>query len=121
MCVRAFALDGAIADVVAVLHLVPVDRVYELVRLSLRGSDGVAQPNRAEYPPAGSDDLRAVRAGAGVKYFSGQPCGGIETADRITLTVTVGVTAGRHHNAERRARVPAGGGSIERTGERGLA
>src|ERR1700733_11174215 len=117
----AFALDGAIADVMAVLHRIPADRVRELVRLSLRGGDGVAQANRAEYAAAGGHDLRAFGAGAGVKYFSGQPCGGIETADRITLTVAVGIAAGRHHDAERRARVPAGRGSIESAGERGLA
>jgi predicted metal-binding membrane protein len=116
-----FACNGAIADVAAVLHQVPVNRVHEVVRLSLRGGDGIAQTDRAEYAPAGGDDLRAFPAGAGVKDFSGQPCRGIETADRITLTVTVGVAAGRHHDAERRARVPAGTGSVQRAGERRLA
>src|SRR5882724_7716883 len=117
----ALVRNGAVADVAAILHQVPVNRVHELVRLSLRGGDGAAQADRAEYPPAGGDDLRAFAAGAGVEHFSGQPCGGIETADRISLTVGVGVAAGRHYDAERRARVPTSGGGVQRTGERRLA
>ncbi len=39
----------------------------------------------------------------------------------ITLTVTVGVAARRHHDAERRARVPAGVGGDQSAGERRLA
>src|SRR6266404_1823752 len=117
----SFARNGAIADVAAVLRQVPVDRVHELVGLRLRGGDGIAQSDRAEYPPAGGDDLRALPAGAGVKYFSGQTGGAIETADRITLMVAVGVAARRHHDAERRARIPAGTGRVQRAGERRLA
>ena len=64
-----FALDGAIADVAAVLHQVPVDGVHQCISLRLRCGDAVAQAHGTEYAPAGGDDLRSVRTGEGAIAF----------------------------------------------------
>jgi hypothetical protein len=77
------AIDGAIADVAAVLHQVPVDGVYEIVGLCLRGRDAVAEAHCAQDASAGGHDARAaVAAGfdasAGVKYFTRELGGGLQ-------------------------------------------
>ncbi len=109
------------ADVAAVLHQVPVNRLHEVVGLMLRGGDRVAEAHGTEHAPAGGDDLRALRARAGVKYLAGQARGGVESADGIAFAVFIGVAAGGHHHAERGARIPARVGAVERAGERGFA
>src|SRR6267154_2651293 len=68
----SFVRNGAIADVAAVLHQVPMYRVHQIVGLSLRGGDAVAQTDGAQHPTAGSEDLTAIAcigSRAGVKYL----------------------------------------------------
>src|SRR3984957_5929157 len=109
------------ADIAAVLHQVPVNRIHELVCLIAGGGDRIAQTHRAQHAAAGGDDLRAFGPSAGMKYFSGQSRGRIEAADRIAFAVGVGVTAGGHDHADGRARIPARFGSIQRPVQRRLA
>jgi hypothetical protein len=109
------------ADIAAVLHQVPVNRIHELVCLIAGGGHRIAQAHRAQHAAAVGDDLRALGASTGMKYFSGQSCGRIEAADRIAFAVGVGIAAGGHDDADGRARIPAGFGSIQRAVERRLA
>src|ERR1700676_3566818 len=81
----SLARHGAIADIAAVLHQVPVNRVHERVRLASSGGNRIAQTHGAEHSAAGGDDLRAVGAGARMKYFPGHSRGRVEAADRIAL------------------------------------
>src|ERR1700685_4647787 len=102
----ALALNGAIADIEAVLHQVPVNRMHQCIGLVLRGADAVAQSYRAQHATARRDDLAVLGTGAGVEYLSRQPGGILEPADRIACSERIGIASCSHHDTERPARRP---------------
>src|SRR6185436_8498868 len=103
----ALALDRAIADVAAVLHAVPVDGIRQQVRVALRVAHGVAKCDGAEHPPAVRDHATfLIQSCAGVEDLAGQFRGFLEPVDDVAFAHGVRVSAGGHHDAQRRARVP---------------
>ena len=87
---RPLARDGAITDVAPILHQIPVNRMHEIVRLTLRRSDARAQPDRAQHAAAGGQHLGVLRAGSGMENFAWQSRRGVETADPIARPVASG-------------------------------
>src|SRR5690606_7396887 len=95
-----FAGDGAVADIAAVLAVLPADLLHALVGALLCGGDSVAQGGDTQYAAAAGEHLVAVRAGAGVEYFQIIAVDAVEALDHVTLAVIVRVTAGRHDHAQ---------------------
>jgi hypothetical protein len=98
-----------------------MNRVHQIVGLTLRRADRVANTHRAQHPSAGSHHVGTAALGARVKHLSGQPCRRVEPADGISLGVGVGISARRHDHTERGAGVPTGFDAIEDAVVSGLA
>src|ERR1041385_6713486 len=88
------ALDGAVADVLAVLHAVEADALHRLVRACAGHLHRVAERGGAQHPAAVRDEGLALRAGPGVEHPAivrrhRNPC------DRVALARIVWIAVDR--------------------------
>src|SRR5690242_20306827 len=117
----ALALEGAVTDVPAVVRSRPMHGVGERVGRAPRGGDARAQADGAQYAPPVGEHPAGVEPGAGVEDLAGQLRGALEPLDGVPLSYALGVARGRHHDAERRTRIPPRALAVEALLERGLA
>src|ERR1051325_5223322 len=113
------ALDGAGADVLAVLHAVEADALHRLVRACAGHLHRVAERGGAQHPAAVRDEGLALRAGPGVEHPAivrrhRNPC------DRVALARIVWIAVRGEHDTERRAAVPGRLHPRKAARERGL-
>src|SRR5215472_1622952 len=117
----ALALHGTVTDVVPVLHARPMNRAGERIGLILRCSDARTQANRAQHTSSAGEHAAGVAPRAGVKDLAGELRGAFEPLDDVATAHALGIARGRHHHAERGARVPLGTRPVEAPVERSLA
>ena len=63
--------DGAMADIVAEIDLVPVDRIYLRIGDIPCSGYGIAQSHNAEHATAAGDDVVLTQCGASMKHLAG--------------------------------------------------
>ena len=106
------------ADVAAEICVLPVDFADPGISGIARVTDRGAESDDAQHPAAARYDVVAIDPGTGVKNLAVFVVTAVQTADRCAARVSTGIAAGGHHDAERRARIPAAPGSAASPGRR---
>src|SRR4051812_26800127 len=112
----SLAFQGAVADVLAVLHAVEADLIDRLIGAGARHLHRVAERSDAEDTAAVGDDGLAFLAGTGVEHAA-IVAWLRQAVDLVALARLIRIAVRGEHHAERRAAVPFGLGAIERAGD----
>src|SRR3569833_285798 len=75
----------AIADIAAIPHAIPADRLDQGIGLPVRFPDGCTKTDRAKYPATVGRHLAALQPGARMEHLASLLSGTIQSFDDIAL------------------------------------